>query len=299
MRTPLLVLLTIATAATATAQWITHPTPNVPRLPDGRVNANAPAPRAADGRADFSGLWTGANTMTDPACAAKPGCIPQEPLPVQAVHIALSAPEQFQRLQSGQLNMFELIPYRDWAAEIVKRRAAFQQGVGPSDNGANVDQHARCLPPNYPRAWAFPHYRRIVQAPDRLVILHEFNASYRQVFTDARPLPDDPAPSWQGYSSGRWEGDTLVVETIGFRDDLWLDMAGSPLTSAAPRHRTHPPAALRRAGDRGHHQRPESVLEAVHRPSRSGDRRRHGTAGQQLHRERAVSAADGGRVASA
>jgi len=64
-------------------------------------------------------------------------------------------------------------------------------------------------------------------------VLHEFNASYRQIFTDARPLPDDPSPSWQGYSSGRWQGDILVVETIGFRDDLWLDLAGSPMTSAA------------------------------------------------------------------
>ena len=149
------------------------------------------------------------------------------------MHIAFTAPDQFQRATSGGVNIFELLPYQGWAAELVKRRAAFQQGLGPSNNGANVDPHARCLPPNYPRAWAFPQYRRIVQAPDRLVILHEFNASYRQIFTDARPLPADPSPSWQGYSSGRWQGDTLIVETIGFRDDLWLDMAGSPMTGAA------------------------------------------------------------------
>jgi hypothetical protein len=65
------------------------------------------------------------------------------------------------------------------------------------------------------------------------VILHEFNASYRQVFLDGRALPADPNPSWQGYSTGRWEGDTLVVESNGFRDDLWLDLNGSPLTEAA------------------------------------------------------------------
>jgi hypothetical protein len=56
---------------------------------------------------------------------------------------------------------------------------------------------------------------------------------YRQIFTDARPLPEDPNPAWNGYSSGRWEGDTLVVDSIGFRDDLWLDMSGSPLTDKA------------------------------------------------------------------
>jgi hypothetical protein len=66
-----------------------------------------------------------------------------------------------------------------------------------------------------------------------VVILDEFNASYRQIFTDGRPLPDDPQPSWNGYSSGKWDGDTLVVETIGFRDDLWLDMKGNPITNAA------------------------------------------------------------------
>ena len=66
-----------------------------------------------------------------------------------------------------------------------------------------------------------------------MVILDEFNASYRQIFTDARPLPEDPQPSWNGYSSGKWEGDTLVVESAGFRDDLWLDMKGNPMTDRA------------------------------------------------------------------
>ena len=75
--------------------------------------------------------------------------------------------------------------------------------------------------------------RKFIQAPGLLVILDEFNASYRQIFTDARPFPEDPQPSWNGYSSGKWEGDTLVVESIGFRDDLWLDMRGNPMTSAA------------------------------------------------------------------
>jgi len=64
-------------------------------------------------------------------------------------------------------------------------------------------------------------------------MLDEFNASYRQVFTDGRPLPVDPQPAWNGYSTARWDGDTLVIDTAGFRDDLWLDMRGNPLTSAA------------------------------------------------------------------
>ena len=58
-------------------------------------------------------------------------------------------------------------------------------------------------------------------------------STYRQIFTDSRPLPEDPQPAWNGYSSGHWEGDRLVVETIGFRDDQWLDARGNPLTDAA------------------------------------------------------------------
>jgi hypothetical protein len=74
--------------------------------------------------------------------------------------------------------------------------------------------------------------KKIVQVPGLMTILSERNATYRQIFTDGRPLPADPNPSWNGYSSGKWEGDTLVVETVGFRDDSWLDAVGSPLTSA-------------------------------------------------------------------
>jgi len=233
MRALVVAFFTISMTAAAAAQWINYPTAGVPRLPNGTVNLNAPAPKVPGGRPDFSGLWTGARTMPDPACVGKPGCVGQEPIPVEAIHIALTGPEQFQRMQAGQLSIFELLPYQAASADLVKRRSAFQQGRGSSDGGANLDPHARCLPPNYPRAWALPQYRRIVQAPDRLVLLHEFMASYREIVTDGRPLPADPTPSWNGYSSGRWQGDTLVVETVGFRDDLWLDLAGSPLTSAA------------------------------------------------------------------
>jgi hypothetical protein len=233
MRTLLLVILAMSMTVATSAQWIKQSTPGVPRLDNGNVDLNAPAPKTG-GRPDFSGLWTGATLLEDPACAGKPGCIGQEPIPVQAIHIGLSSAAQFARLRGGGGSPVELLPYQPWAADLVKRRSAFNQGVAPrGDDDTLVDQHARCMPPNYPRAWALPQFRRIVQAPDRLVVLHEFNASYRQIFTDARPLPADPSPSWQGYSSGRWQGDTLVVETIGFRDDLWLDLAGSPMTSAA------------------------------------------------------------------
>jgi hypothetical protein len=95
------------------------------------------------------------------------------------------------------------------------------------------DPHAGCLPDTFVRAYNMPHLLKFVQTPGLLVMLSEISAGYRQVFTDARPLPADPVPSWQGYSSAQWEGDTLVVNSTGFRDDLWIDHGGNMITSAA------------------------------------------------------------------
>jgi len=89
------------------------------------------------------------------------------------------------------------------------------------------------LPSNFPRMFTLPHITKFIQTPKLLVLINEYNASYRQIFMDGRPLPVDPQPSWNGYSTADWEGDTLVVRTNGFRDDLWMDMTGTPLTSAA------------------------------------------------------------------
>ena len=75
--------------------------------------------------------------------------------------------------------------------------------------------------------------KKFVLTPELLILLNEYNTSFRQIFLDGRPLPDDPNPTWNGYSSGRWEGDVLVVQSIGYRDDQWLDAAGSPLTNSA------------------------------------------------------------------
>jgi hypothetical protein len=76
-----------------------------------------------------------------------------------------------------------------------------------------------------------PQPRKIIQTPSEVLIIYEANDGLRQIFTDGRPLPDnDPQPWWYGYSVGKWEGDTLVVETTGFIDGIWLDVNGNPLT---------------------------------------------------------------------
>ena len=116
------------------------------------------------------------------------------------------------------------LPYQAWAAEVVKQRAR---------TAGRDDPHTHCMPSNFPRLFTLPHITKFAQNPGLLILLNDYNASYRQIFTDGRALPEDPQPSWSGYSSGNWEGDTWVVQTNGFRDDLWLDTAGNLMTSAA------------------------------------------------------------------
>ncbi len=89
------------------------------------------------------------------------------------------------------------------------------------------DPDANCTLSGVPRIDFGPKPFKILQSPDDVVILYEAYTTFRQIFTDGRPLPDDPQPSWMGYSVGKWEGDTLVVESVGFNDKTWLDSAGT------------------------------------------------------------------------
>ena len=112
-----------------------------------------------------------------------------------------------------------------WGAEVLKKR----RGDNSKDN-----PEAHCLPMGICSSTPKGRRGRFLQTPGLIVILYEASLGSRQIFTDGRPLPDDdPQPWWYGYSTGKWDGDTLVVETIGFRDDGWLDIWGSPLTRPA------------------------------------------------------------------
>lgn len=186
------------------AQWIRYPDPGAPRLADGSVNRAAPAPRMPDGRPDFSGVWQVATLL--PCDDVRRMCT-DLPISLQFTNIGAGLP--------GGL------PYQQWA----KDRMASH---GPAD-----DPYVRCITPGGPRMILLPTMKKFVQTPRVLMVLSEYNTHYRQVFLDARPLPQDPNPTWNGYSSGRWDADTLVVTSNGYRDDQWLDTAGSPLTSAA------------------------------------------------------------------
>ena len=195
------------------AQWLKYPAGGVPRKADGKVDMSARSPRMADGKPDFSGIWTtgepnGRRTSSNDG--QSPGDASAITASRQMANIGVDLP--------GGL------PYQPWLVPIVKER---------TDNLAKDDPHIRCLPDNFLRAYGLPHLLKFVHTPNLLVVLNEMNAGYRQVFTDARPLPEDPTPTWQGYSSGKWSGDTLVIDTTGLRDDTWADWSGSVLTQAA------------------------------------------------------------------
>lgn len=196
------------TSSRVAAQWIRYPTAGVPRLPDGSVNPSAPTPRMADGKPDFSGIWT-----SDEVDPRRPNVKPNP-------HDATTS----RRMINLGVDLPGGLPYQPWLAALVKQRTA---------NNAKDDPHVKCLPDTFLRAYGMPHLLKFVHTPGSLVVLSEWNAGYRQVFTDARPLPQDPVPSWQGYSSATWSGDTLIVDTIGLRDDTWIDWNGSVLTAGA------------------------------------------------------------------
>jgi hypothetical protein len=204
MKSCYVAVLVCVAGISAHAQWLKYPTAGVPRLPDGKPNLSAPAPRHADGKPDLSGVWQ----LQPPPCPPA-GC---GDYPAAPEFTNFGA-----RVKGG-------LPYQPWAAALVKER---REQLGRDD------PVGFCKPSGALRLLTFPPYRKFLQLPGLFVILSERDVTYRQVFLDGRPLPDDPTPTPNGYSIGRWDGDALVVQTIGFRDDTWLDRIGSPMTAAA------------------------------------------------------------------
>jgi hypothetical protein len=195
MRTSLkltaLAALSSLLSAPVAAQWIDFKTPGIPRLPNGKANLSAPAPRTAEGKPDLSGIWRSGGTG-----------------PKYDYDVA-------QNLKPGEI--------QPWAESLRLQRVQEFRKDSPL---------AHCLPVSLP----FLNNRglaRIVQTPGLMVVLHESpNSPHRTIYMDGRELPKDPNPTWLGYSVGRWEGDTLVVETNGFNDKGWLDVGGHPQTES-------------------------------------------------------------------
>jgi hypothetical protein len=198
-------LLSVPCAAPLSAQWIHYPSGGVPRTSDGKANLSANAPRTSDNHPDLSGIWDIEHNRACPPEGCNDMLIGQE-----FMNIGWS-------LKGG-------LPYQPSARDAVKSRGA---------TSGQDDPITHCLPGGIVKMWTDPLLKKIVQTPGLVAMLSERNASYRQIFIDGRPLPQDPQPSWNGYSTAKWDGDTLVVESNGFRDGIWLDRSGSPLTEGA------------------------------------------------------------------
>jgi hypothetical protein len=170
------------------AQWLNEPTRGIPRTTDGKPNFAAPAPRTSDGRPDLTGLWL---------APFHPGYV---------INVA------------ADLDPAEVKP---WAAEAFN---AHLDSLGKDDPGTIGCQP---LGPRHITGGALVRMAKIVQTPAVIVVLYE-DLNYRQIFLDGRALPKDPSPSFMGYSVGRWDGDELIVESMGFKDTTWLDFGGHP-----------------------------------------------------------------------
>jgi len=225
--------LFVAGGVAVFAQWPSYPT-GVPKTPDGKPDLTAPTPRTADGKPDFSGTWGlggggGRGRGGQQAKGASPTPAPPAPPPPAPPEASAAATGPSDAPPAGQF--FNIgagfkdgqLPFQPWAAELRAQRKA-------ENNRDNPDAH--CLPIGLTQLHMHPQPRKIIQTPGVIVILYEAQGGIRQIFTDGRKLPPaDVQPWWYGYSIGHWEQDTLVVETTGFRDDVWLDVEGSPLTN--------------------------------------------------------------------
>jgi hypothetical protein len=200
-----LCIATLACAAAASltlhAQWLHERYPNAPRLKDGSINMTGPVPRV-DGKPDLSGVWQ----------------LPGEP-----------------RAPNGLFGLGESLNSK-YFRDVLSDFPANARPLTP-EGAARLREHAQpgvfnptlnCLPDGVPHGELLPEPFKIVHSRGLIVMLYEVETTFRQIHLDGRALPVDPSPTWQGYSVGRWDGDTLVIDTIGFNDRGWLDARGTP-----------------------------------------------------------------------
>jgi hypothetical protein len=201
-------IILVGAVTYADAQWLNYPDARTPRTKDGKPNLTAPAPRL-NGKPDVSGLWQAEKT-------------PQHEYESVLGKGFTGLQIDTHDITKHVLNVFwgmkaEDEPLRPEAAAILKRR----------QQSSLEYPHTQCLPGSIPLALLVFTFK-IIQTPQEIVLLSETADPPRQIHTDGRPLPKNPDPTWMGYSIGRWEGDTLVVETNGLNDRAWLDAFGHP-----------------------------------------------------------------------
>jgi hypothetical protein len=208
MRTGLAVVTIVLISATGvSAQWVNHPDPRTPRTKDGKPNLTAPPPRL-NGKPDLSGVWQAERApLTEYARVFGQESVDQQ---VDIQFASVQALSGFWGVQP------EDEPLTPEGAALLKQHM--------SSDGPPV---TRCLPIGIPSILLIYAFK-IVQTPKEMLILPEHPDPPRQIYLDDRALPKNPDPTWNGYSVGKWQGDTLVVDTVGMNDKTWIDYLGNP-----------------------------------------------------------------------
>jgi hypothetical protein len=213
-RTLCILIALTAASVNGHAQWLNYPAPGTPRTKDGKPNLTAPAPRASNGKPDLSGVWQ---------------VEPTPPSEMKRLFGDLSADSAlgdttatFSKYLVNILLDFkpEETPLRPEFADLVRQRAKQESPL------------LHCLPVGMPTDDLLPGPFKIIQTPGLTLIRNEYENTFRQIYTDGRKAPADPEPLWLGYSVGRWDGETLQVDTVGFNDKGWLDGMGHPRSEA-------------------------------------------------------------------
>ena len=209
-------LLPFGASFQANAQWLNYPEKGVPRLKNGKVNLSAPVPRAPDGKPDLTGVW--AHEIT-PVAEFKRMFGDSYEAESQAALIGM----ELESVHKYAINIFadlkpNEIPMRPEAEAVMKKRAAERR----VDNVCHGEY-------GWPVAGLLAEPFKFIQAPKETVLMYEVDGLHRQIFTDGRGFPATfEFPAYLGYSIGRWEGDTFVVESRGFNDRTPLDAIGHP-----------------------------------------------------------------------
>ncbi len=204
----------MAVCFSANSQWLNYPTPGTPRTPDGKPNLSAPASRTASGKPDLSGVWEVEPTPSDELKRLFGDLSGENVLGDSSAAYSkylISILADFKPSES---------PLRPEFAGILRQRAK------------QVYPLTRCLPVGVPADDVLPGPFKVIQTPGLILIRNEYENTFRQIYTDGRKPPADPDPLWLGYSVGKWEGNTLVVDTVGLNDRSWLDAIGSPHSEA-------------------------------------------------------------------
>jgi hypothetical protein len=211
-----LIVLLALFSTSAFAQWLNYSVPGTPRTRDGKPNLTAPAPRALNGKPDLSGVWHVQPTGT---------------VEMKRLFGENAGATDVPGMELDTISKYGVNILQDFKPEDAPIRPEAVQIQRARKGGDFPATH--CLPQGIPLGSMLSEPVKFVQSPKLIAILYEADDKHRQIYTDGRVLPKEfDQPAWMGYSVGRWERDTLVVETAGFNDKTWLDIMGHPHSDA-------------------------------------------------------------------